>query len=190
MSWPPPPLSFLKVARRCRRCGAGLEGEGAFVLCLACDPPGTAYDEPNPAGAADRHARDRHARDRHARDRHAAANALARRRFDFYAAVLAAAQAAGWTLYRHQRSARSFSLYLEYWRGPAEAGDAAAYLKVRVSDHDRRPKAGGAGFAADWADLAGEFLFDPSLPGPAAAEALAAAETAAALLFAPPARAA
>ena len=162
---PPPPLAFLKAARACRRCRAGLDAPLTFTLCAACDPPHLAY-------AADARA-----------DRAVAANRLARRRFDHYAAVPAAAEAAGWVLYRSERSARSLSLYLEYWR-PGESSDPAAYRKVRVSDHDRRPKPGGAGFAQDWADLHAEFLFDPAPTGPEAAAALAAVRTDAAAAFA------
>ena len=110
-SWrPPPPLGFLKPANICRRCGAGLTTPLTFTLCAACDRPGDAYEDA-------------------AGDRAAAATRLARRRFDVYAAVLAAAGAAGWVLYRHQRSARSLSLYLEYYR-PDAARDPAAFRKV------------------------------------------------------------
>ena len=61
-----------------------------------------------------------------------------------------------------------------------------AYRKVRVSDHDRRPKPGGADFAASWADLHAEFLFDPALTGDEAAAALAAVREQAAAAFAWP----
>ena len=164
---PAPPLAFLKTATVCRRCRAPLTDPPAFALCAACDPPELAYSDDDPPDPA------------------AAANRLARRRFDVYAAVVTAAEAAGWTLYRSQRSARSLSLYLEYWR-PDAPGDPAAYRKVRVSDHDRRPKPGGAGFAADWADLHAEFLFDPALTGAEAAAAPAAVHTDAAAAFAWP----
>ena len=165
---PPPPLAFLKVATACRRCRAALVEPLTFTLCGACDPPDLAYAPGEPADAA------------------VAANRLARRRFDLYAAVPAAADAAGWALYRSERSARSLSLYLEYWR-PDAPGDPAAYRKVRVSDHDRRPKPGGAGFAEDWADLHAEFVFDAALTGEDAAAALAAVRDEAAAAFAWPA---
>ena len=159
----PPPLdflNFLRVAKACRACGAPLDRAArAFVLCERCGPAGGEYDAAPPA------------------DARLAVEFLARRRWDVYAVVPAAAHAAGWTLYRHQRSARSLSLYLEYARGPAN------YLKVRVSDHDRRPKPGGAGFAADWADLSAEFLFDPAADGPAAFASLEEARGDAARVF-------
>ena len=172
MIWrPDPPLRFLKVATACRRCGAPLAGVRTFTLCTACDDPSAAPNEPSD-------------------DPQVVTNRLARRRFDHYAAVLAAAEAGGWTLYRSQRSARSLSLYLEYWR-PEAGDDPAAYRKVRVSDHDRRPRSGrpgggpgdGAGFAEDWADLSAEFLFDPTLPAAAAAEVLGEAKAEAAASF-------
>ena len=174
MVWrPPPPLAFLKAATACRRCRAELAEEDTFTLCAACDPPGAVGDEPAGEESGEP-------------DAALAANRRGRRRWAHYAAVLAAADAAGWALYRAERSARSLSLYLEYWR-PEAGGDPAAYRKVRVSDHDRRPKSGrrggGADFAADWADLSAEFLFDPALAGPAAAEALAEVKEEAAAVF-------
>ena len=169
MPWtPPPPLAFLKVAKACRRCRAVLAEPLTFTLCGACDPPDLVYSPEEPADAA------------------VAANRLARRRFEVYAAVPAAADAAGWTLYRSNRSTRSLSLYLGFWR-PDAPDDPVAYRKVRVSDHDRRPKPGGADFAASWADLHAEFLFDPALTGDEAAAALAVVRTEAAAAFAWPA---
>ena len=163
------PLAFLKTARRCRGCGTPHAAGRGFPLCDACGPPQRLYEEPG-EGAAPAFA----------------TNRLARRRRDIYAAVLNAAEAAGWVLYRHHRSDRSLSLYLEYYRPDAPA-DPAAFRKVRVSDHDRRPKPGGAGFRDDWADLHAEFLFDAALPGPEAAEALADVQRSAAAAFAWPA---
>ena len=173
MIWrPDPPLRFLKVATACRRCRAPLADQRAFTLCVACEDSLAGPHGDGPGGDHD--------------DPQVAANRLARRRFDHYAAVLAAAGAGGWTLYRSERSARSLSLYLEYWR-PDAAADPAAYRKVRVSDHDRRPRSGrmgdGAGFVADWADLSAEFLFDPTLPAAAAAEALGETKAEAAAVF-------
>ncbi|MFH5805960.1 hypothetical protein [Alienimonas sp. DA493] len=171
MVWrPAPPLRFLKPATACRRCGAELNGERTFTLCERCDDPAFLFAGPDE-------------QEDRTPDAQVAANRLAGRRYAHYAAVLAAAEAAGWTLYRSERSARSLSLYLEYWR-PEASADPTAYRKVRVSDHDRRPKHGGVGFAEDWADLSGEFLFDPSLSGPAAAEALGEIREEAARLFA------
>ncbi|WP_171185301.1 hypothetical protein [Alienimonas chondri] len=149
-----------------------MSGEGTFTLCLACDDPAEAFLDPNPA------------------DAHRAANRLAGRRFAHCRAVLDAAEAAGWTLYRSERSARSLSLYLEHFR-PQASGDPTAYRKTRVSDHDRRPRSrsgrgGSSSFAEDWADLSGEFVFDPTLAGPEAAEALAEVRAEAAALFAWP----
>ncbi|QDT13964.1 hypothetical protein [Alienimonas californiensis] len=179
MIWrPAPPLRFLKPATACRRCGAELSGERTFTLCEVCDHPGLVFVDP---GSAEEGSPD----DGGPADPQVVANRLAGRRFAHYAAVLAAAEVAGWALYRSERSARSLSLYLEHWR-PDAGGDPTAYRKTRVSDHDRRPKRGGVGFAEDWADLSGEFLFDPALSGPEAAEALEEVNRKAAALFAWP----